>query len=278
MPASQLAEDRLFGRVGSERRAVPMTAPSLRADDVHAALDGRPVLLGATLAVEPGWTSIVGPNGAGKSTLLRVLAGLLPPSAGRVTLDDRPLPDWPARERAARVAWLDQENAGSGDFTAREAVALGRLAASGLFGAPAAGDAAQIDAAMRTADCRELAARRLDALSGGERRRVLLARAFAVGASTLLLDEPTAHLDPPHQVRIAAELKRLARAGAAIASVVHDLPLALAADRIAVVVAGRVVAVGAPDERPVQQALVDAFGGAIAIRRVDETWVALPRW
>ena len=273
---------------GTARTAVGGTARAaiggagLIAEAVHVALDGRPVLRGATLAVAPGWTSLVGPNGAGKSTLLRVLAGLLAPTAGRVTLEGRPLASWPPRARAARIAWLDQDNAGSGDFTAREAVALGRLPASGWLGGRrdgrTPGDATMVDAAMDAAACRDLAARRLDTLSGGERRRVLLARAFAVGAPTLLLDEPTAHLDPPHQVRIAREIRRLAARGAAVATVVHDLPLALAADRVAVLVEGRVVALGTPGDARLQDALADAFGGAFTVRRVDGGWAVVPRW
>lgn len=258
----------------------------LAAEGIHATLGGRGVLHGATLAVGPGWTSVVGPNGAGKSTLLRALGGLLRPTAGRVTLDGAPLEALAARARARRVAWLDQDAgtalsagaAAGAEATVRETVALGRLPATGLFGAPAPDDAARVERALADVDALALAERPLGALSGGERRRVLLARALAVDAPVLLLDEPTAHLDPPHQARVARLLRREARAGVAVASVVHDLPLALAADRVAVVAEGRVVAVGAPADPVLRDALVAAFGGGFSVRDVEGVPVVLPRW
>ncbi len=124
--------------------------------------------------------------------------------------------------------------------------------------------------------------RRLGELSGGERQRVLIARAFAVGAPVLLLDEPTTHLDAPHQRALVAGLRWRARAGVAVAAVLHDLTLALAADRLLVLAGGRLRADGAPGDPAVQAALVDVFGGAIDVARLHGDqgaggrWVAVP--
>ena len=117
---------------------------------------------------------------------------------------------------------------------------LGRLPHHGLFGAPGALDEAAVDAAMRETECAAFARRRLGELSGGERQRVLLARALAVESAVLLLDEPTAHLDAPHQRALVRSVARRARAGAAVALVLHDLTLALAADRVWLMAGGAV--------------------------------------
>lgn len=264
----------------------PAAAPGagavpLQADGLRLALGGRAVVDGVSLALRAGeWAALVGPNGAGKSSLLSLLAGLRAPDAGRVTLAGRPLADWPARARAQRLAWLSQQGESDGEISALDVVRLGRLPQQGLFGAPTAHDEAVVRAAMAETECEAFAARRLNALSGGECQRVLLARALAVEAPVLLLDEPTTHLDAPHQRALVRSLARRARAGAAVAAVLHDLNLALAADRLLVMARGRLVADGAPAEPAVREQLVAVFDHAFTIEALgpaeQRRWVAVP--
>ncbi|HMO47640.1 MAG TPA: ABC transporter ATP-binding protein [Rubrivivax sp.] len=251
-----------------------MTA--LRATDLQVALGGTTVLHGVSLELPPGWTAIVGPNGAGKSTLLRTLAGLLPCRRGEVRLQGRPLDAWSARERALRIAWLAQQGQALGDLTVRELVELGRVPQLGLFGTPGPEDRRAVEQAMQDTECAAWAGRSLQQLSGGERQRCLLARALAVGAPVLLLDEPTTHLDPPHQVAVVRLMQQRARQGT-VASVLHDLPLALQADRVVVMRAGRIVASGAHDDPALHAALVEVFDHAVRIERAGARHIALPR-
>jgi iron complex transport system ATP-binding protein len=255
--------------------------PVLQADSLALSLGGRRVVDGVSLALQRGqWAAIVGPNGAGKSTLMSLLAGLRTPEAGGVALEGRPLATWPARERALRIAWLSQQGEADGEIASRDVVCLGRLPHHGLFGAVTSHDEAAVDAAMHETECSEFADRRLSELSGGERQRVLLARALAVEARVLLLDEPTTHLDAPHQRSLLRSLVARARAGAAVVAVLHDLTLALGADRLVVLAGGRIRADGSPGDAQVRETLVDIFGHAFDIVRVGaasgERWVAVP--
>jgi iron complex transport system ATP-binding protein len=252
-----------------------MTRLQLTAAALRVELGGVPVLNGVSLDFQPGWTAIVGRNGAGKSTLLRALGGLLPLSGGAVQLGDRLLHEWAPRERGQRIAWLAQQGESQGELTVRELVALGRLPHLGLLGAAGAADEAIVDAALRATECEAWPQRRLHELSGGERQRVLLARVLAVQAPVLLLDEPTTHLDPPHQVAMVRLLGALAREHTVV-SVLHDLPLALRADRLVVLHEGRVRAQGAHDDPAVHAALVAVFEGAIRIERMGTRYCALP--
>ena len=249
-----------------------MTA-TLNATDLHVRLGNRDVLRGVSFRVGPGWTALVGPNGAGKSTLLRALAGLQPLDAGHVVLhaDGTATPGMDLRrtspaERARVLAWLAQQGEVTGELTVRETVELGRIARLGLLGTPGPADRAAVDHAMALTECTPWQQRRLHALSGGERQRVLLARVLATEAPLLLLDEPTTHLDAPHQVALARLFRRLVRdRSRAVISVLHDLPIALKADRLLVLDAGSLRADGPPTDAHVQAALVRVFGGAIRI-------------
>lgn len=253
-----------------------MTATRLAADRLSVTLGDRPVLHAIDFALQPGWTAIVGPNGAGKSTLLRALAGLLPLDAGRVTLDGQPLAALPSRERARRIAWLAQQAEASGELTVRDVVHLGRLPHTGLFASSGPADEAVVQQVMAWTECAAWQSRQLHELSGGERQRVLLARALAVQAPLLLLDEPTSHLDPPHQVALVRLLRHQAQAGTTVLSVLHDLPLALQADRLVVMAGGRIRAEGTRDDPALHAALVDVFDRAIRIERVGTQWLAVP--
>jgi iron complex transport system ATP-binding protein len=234
-----------------------------------------------TLQAKAGqWLSIVGPNGAGKSSLLMALAGLWPMSSGEVQLLGQPLGKWSVRERAMRLAWMGQTLAHDEALSVNDVAALGRLPHHGWLGWPAhtASDRAAIEQALQDTDMLALRHRRLQALSGGERQRAHLARALATQAPVLLLDEPSAHLDAPHQRLLANVLRAQARRGCTVLSVLHELPLALAADRIAVMQAGQLLACGEVDDAGVHRAIELVFAQAVRIVRVDGCWTAVPNY
>jgi len=239
-------------------------------------LQGHEVLRGITLELQSArWTAIVGPNGAGKSTLLRALAGLIPYD-GEVSLQDRPLRDWPARERAQRLAWLGQNEASADDLTAHDVVMLGRLPHQAWLAPPSAADHAAVQAAMDQTQSWDWRARRLSTLSGGERQRVLLARALAVNAPVLMMDEPLAHLDPPHQADWMDIVRALVGAGQTVVSVLHELNVALQADVMVVMALGRVVHQGSPQNAATHAALQAVFDHRLKLLQVDGQWLALP--
>ncbi len=260
----------------NEARPVP-----LRAEALHLRLGRHAAVDGVTLDLHAGqWVALVGPNGAGKSSLLSLLAGLRQPDQGQVWLQGRALASMPLRERASALAWLSQQGEAEGDIAARDVVRLGRLPRHGLFAAPTTADEAAVDRALVETEAQAFVTRRLNELSGGERQRVLLARALAVESPVLLLDEPTTHLDAPHQRALLRGLSARARAGAAVAAVLHDLTLALAADRVLVMAQGRIQADGPPADSALRAALVAVFGQAFSIEAVDTAagprWVAVP--
>lgn len=216
--------------------------PFLTMWDADASLGGRTVLDGADVLVETGEiVAVVGPNGAGKSSLIRAFAGLLPLSGGIVRLQGDDVSTLSPRARASRAAYLPQEGRIAWNLPAVEVAALG---ASFMSGAEALTIAR---AALEEVEAGHLADRGVAEMSGGERARVLLARALATGATALLADEPTAGLDPDAQLLVLERLKARAGAGQAVLVSLHDLGLAARfADRVVVLDCSRVVADAAP--------------------------------
>jgi iron complex transport system ATP-binding protein len=235
---------------------------SLGLHDVRVMLDGRTILSDIGLALEPGrFVGLVGPNGAGKTTLLRVLAGLIAPMRGDVTLDGRPLSGFGRDDRARRIAALFQGAGVGWPMTVREIVTLGRLPHRRAFASPSEADAVAVARAMARSDIVHLADRIEPTLSSGERMRTLLARAFAVEAPWLLVDEPVTALDPAHQLDAMALLRAIARDGTGVVAVLHDLTLAARfCDRIVVLSRGRVVADGPPEDALSDALLAGVFG------------------
>jgi iron complex transport system ATP-binding protein len=223
---------------------------------------------------------IVGPNGAGKTTLLRLAAGLLAPAAGRVAIGGDDPRRVPRRQLARRLAFLPQEYHLVFPFTVAEVVLMGRYPHRPQLALESPADGALAASAMRRCDVERLSSRRFDELSGGERRRALLAQAFCQAAEVVLLDEPTASLDPAHALAVFRILdeERAAR-GATAVVVTHDLNLAArCADRVVLVDEGRVAADGPPAEVLASPAATRAFGVELHVGALpDGTPFVVPR-
>ena len=222
------------------------------------------------------WTSIVGPNGAGKSTLLKVLAGLLA-HCGEVALLGQPLAGLRHRRRAQQLSWLGQNESSADDLTVYDVAMLGRLPHQAWLAPPSAADHAAVEQALRATQAWDWRGRALGQLSGGERQRVLLARALAVEAQVLLMDEPLANLDPPHQTDWLLMVRGLVASGKTVVSVLHEISFALQADELVVMARGRVTHQGACTDAGTHRALEEVFDQRIAIYPLAGQWVALPK-
>lgn len=254
----------------------PFSHAELQAKGLSVRLGQAEVLHGVDLALPRArWTSVVGPNGAGKSTLLKALAGLLP-HRGEVRLMGQPLGQWPHRVRAQKLAWLGQNESSGDDLLVHDVVMLGRLPHQAWLGAPSAADQAAVAQALHATQAWDWRARALGQLSGGERQRVLLARALAVQAEVLLMDEPLANLDPPHQADWLALVRALVAQGTTVVSVLHEIGMALHADEIVVMAQGRVVHQGACDDAASHRQLEAVFDHRIAVHALQGQWVTLP--
>jgi iron complex transport system ATP-binding protein len=210
------------------------------------ALDGTPVLHGVSFeAAAGGWLSLIGPNGAGKSTILRAAAGLLP-YGGTIRLAGADLGSLRGRARARAIAYVPQAPVLPPGMLVADYVLLGRTPHLGYLGGPGRRDRLLAHASMERLDVDRFAQRRLEQMSGGERQRVVLARALATAPDVLLLDEPTSMLDIGHQQQVLELVDGLRRsAGLTVVSTLHDLTIAgQYADTLVLLREGRVEAVG----------------------------------
>ena len=228
-----------------------MVGPLIAARGLEFAYpDGTPALAGVDLEVASGeLVAVLGPNGSGKSSLLKLLGGLLEPGAGEVRLDGQPLDRLPPRERARRVAVVPQYLPALYEVTVETFVAGGRYPYLGFWRELGSADRLVIERSLAEADAGDLAGRMLSQLSGGQRQRVLVARALVQEADLFLFDEPTASLDPDHQVRTFALIAGLVARGKGALVVTHELSLASQfATRALLLEEGRLRAQGRPGE------------------------------
>lgn len=222
---------------------------TLTLSGLHVGLRGRDVLHGLDATLVGGTlTAVVGPNGAGKSTLARAMTGLLRPAAGCVRVDDVDVAALRPVDRARRIAYLPQGATLGWPLSVERLVGLGRLPHLAPFNNMTALDQAAIERAMARTGVLSLRQRVATELSGGELTRVLLARALAVQASVIIVDEPLAALDLGHQFEVMELLAAEAREGALVVAVVHELTMAACfCDRVMLIDQGRIVADGAAE-------------------------------
>ncbi|MDO5084128.1 ABC transporter ATP-binding protein [Arachnia propionica] len=198
---------------------------TLRAEELVCRIGRRVILTDIDLTITPGtMTAIIGVNGAGKSTLMRVLAGIRPAASGRVLLDGDDMATLRPRQRARKVAFVAQEETPPDELTLAEMVALGRLPHLMPWQVGGVRERLIVTDCLEQVGLGELAGRRCNQLSGGERRRAMLAKGLAQQTDLLLLDEPTNHLDVHHQLHL---LKLIRSSGRTVVATIHDLDLAM---------------------------------------------------
>ena len=250
----------------------------LACEQLSVALGGRTVLEGIELDLSGGaLVGVIGPNGAGKSTLVRALLGLILASAGRATIDGTDVAATPRKVIARRVAYLPQGQSLAWPLSVARLVALGRLPHLAPLSAIGDADRQAIERAMARTDVAALADRTATELSGGERSRALLARALAVEAPALIVDEPLASLDPGHAIEVMELLRAEAASGTLVIAVLHDLTLAARyCDRLVLLDRGRLVADGDADRVLTAERLDGVYGISAWVGSKNGTQMIVP--
>jgi iron complex transport system ATP-binding protein len=225
--------------------------------------DTHPVLNGTEFMVERGdLVALLGANGAGKSTLLRCISRILKPSAGHIMLDGQELKQFGSKEAARLMAVVPQETAADFDFTVEDIVMMGRFPYLGRFQKEDSEDREIVRRSMEMTGVSHLADRSIAALSGGEKQRVVIARAVCQQPEVLLLDEPTANLDIGYQsmlLELAARLNR--EQGVTVIAAIHDINLAVHHfDRFILLSGGRVLAAGRAEEVITPENIQKSYG------------------
>jgi iron complex transport system ATP-binding protein len=248
------------------------------ASGITVTIGAKTILENASLSVRGGEiVGLIGPNGAGKSTLIRALANLIQPQTGTIRYDNRELASFSARQLARNVAYLAQGTTAHWPMTVEQLVALGRLPHRAPGRGLSDGDLHAIEHAMTMTNVTEFRNRTLGTLSGGERMRVMLARALAVSAPILLADEPIAALDPFHQLQIMDVLRGAARRGTAVIAILHELTLAARfCDRLALLAGGRIQGEGSPDAVLTPENLAAAYRVECVFGRHDDQSFVIP--
>lgn len=230
--------------------------------------NGRRIVDDASISLNPGeLTILAGPNGAGKTTLARALAGLIA-SDGEVTFNGKPFTSMTLRERARALAYLPQGHEFHWPMRVDAIVALGREPHADPFSRKTGADRAAITRAMAATSVEPFADRLITTLSGGECARVAIARALATEAPVLIADEPTASLDERHRLIVMELLRNIARQGAAVIAIIHNLALAMRfADKVVLMNEGRIVASGTPQDALTPERIANVFG--VSVNRIE---------
>jgi ABC-type Mn2+/Zn2+ transport system ATPase subunit len=251
------------GTIASDR-AVPAAAePAVTLDGVSAAYGRRTALADVTLSIPSGsLLAVIGPNGAGKSTFLKLIAGLMRPSSGRITVLGGP-----PGSAASSIAYLPQAEAVDWEFpvTVREVVMMGRYARLGFWHEPGRDDRERVATALEAVGMADAGDRQIGALSGGQRRRVFLARAIAADPELYLLDEPVTGVDARTQEDLMDVLEAEARSGKTVIATTHDLICAAQRFHQAALLNGRLVAHGSADLVLDRRLLSETYGGHVLV-------------
>ena len=247
----------------------------LEAVSVSVHRSGRALVNDVSLHVGAGeLVGLIGPNGAGKSTLLAALSGIDTKAVGAVRVDGHPLQSISQAERALQLGWVEQSGSVHWPVTVERLVMLGRIPHLPVWCRANAADLQAVENALDVCDCQSLRKQQVTTLSGGERARVLLARALAAEPTLLFADEPISNLDLGHQLQTMQLLREFAQDKRAAIVVMHDLSLAARfCDRLYLMHDGQIMAAGAVADVLSPQNLADVYGVSVISGCESVPWI-----